>query len=115
MKIKIDIDAKDLIRSINNAIDNVEDVVSEEIQEAGKEILNMAKGLVPVDTGELKSSLKKEGTGMEAIVGTDCEYAQYVHFGTSRQSPKPFLYIPFDNISDDIDEEIADEVISLFD
>lgn len=115
MKIKIDIDAKDLIRSINNVIDNVEDVVSEEIQEAGKEILNMARGLVPVDTGELKSSLKKEGTGMEAIVGTDCEYAVYQEYGTRFQSGTPFLNPSFDNISDDIDEEIADEVISLFD
>lgn len=47
-------------------------------------------------TGFLRSSITSEfettGSTVRGEVGPGAHYAGYVHFGTSRQSPQPFLY-----------------------
>jgi len=64
------------------------------------------KALAPVDTGLLRNSImwkyKDQEGGHEegdkikndenyGVVGTNVEYAPYVHFGTRRQKAQPFL------------------------
>ena len=50
-----------------------------------------AKRNCPVDTGRLQGSIQHEVKGKEGIVGTNVEYAPYVHEGTSRMPGRPFL------------------------
>lgn len=54
-----------------------------------------AKARCPVDTGRLRSSItwriEADGNGVVAIVGTNVEYAIYVHEGTRHMSGRPFL------------------------
>lgn len=54
-----------------------------------------AKELCPVDTGRLRSSIRfslgVDEVGRFGQVGTDVEYAIYVHEGTSRMAARPFL------------------------
>lgn len=47
-------------------------------------IQSQAKALVPVDTSNLKTSInhKVQVSSLEAYVGTNCDYAIYVEFGT---------------------------------
>ena len=45
----------------------------------------------PVDTGNLRASITHRVDGDEAIIGTNVEYAPYLEFGTSKQSPQPYL------------------------
>lgn len=65
-----------------------------------------AQARVPVDTGNLKSTIGQDfdadGLGFEA--GPTANYAPYVHWGTSRMSPRPFLTSAFDAAIAPLDE-----------
>lgn len=52
-----------------------------------------AAKLCPVDTGRLRNSITHaiDGDEQAAYIGTNVEYAEYVHNGTSRRKPQPFL------------------------
>ena len=50
-----------------------------------------AKYYVPVDTGNLRSSIGTEGDNNKAIVGASAEYAAYVEFGTVRMEAQPYM------------------------
>ena len=47
--------------------------------------------LCPVDTGFLHDSIQVETTDTTVKVWTDCEYAQYVEYGTWKQDPQPYF------------------------
>ena len=63
------------------------------LEAIGIEAQNDAKAIAPVDTGRLKNSVTHsiDMGGSWAVIGTDVEYAKYVHLGTSRQRAQPFL------------------------
>ena len=44
-----------------------------------------------VRTGNLRQSISHAVQGEDAIIGTNIEYAPYVHFGAHGVPPKPFL------------------------
>ena len=52
-----------------------------------------AAALCPVDTGRLRNSITHtiDAGDNTAVVGTNVEYASYVHNGTSRTKAQPFL------------------------
>lgn len=50
-----------------------------------------AKRNCPVDTGRLQGSIQYEVKENDGMVGTNVEYAPYVHEGTSRMRGRPFL------------------------
>lgn len=54
-----------------------------------------AKARCPVDTGRLRGSInwriEIDGKGLVAIIGTNVEYAIYVHEGTRYMAGRPFL------------------------
>ena len=54
-----------------------------------------AKARCPVDTGRLRGSINwrlvMEGGTLTAIIGTNVEYAIYVHEGTRFMAGRPFL------------------------
>ena len=80
--------------------DNTEYIVDEigtalvrALEAVGIQAESDAAKLCPVDTGRLRNSITHtidEG-GKWAIVGTNVEYAQYVHNGTSTHKAQPFL------------------------
>lgn len=55
-----------------------------------------AKARCPVDTGRLRSSItwriEVDSKGVVAIVGTNVEYAFFVHEGTRYMAGRPFLH-----------------------
>lgn len=63
------------------------------IIQTGDDIVKDARSLVPVKEGNLHDSIYSEpvGDGYEIEVGAGMDYAGYVEFGTSRQSPQPYL------------------------
>lgn len=48
-----------------------------------------ARRFVPVDTGELRSSIRVDDTTAEVVA--DAEHAGYVELGTSRMAAQPYL------------------------
>jgi HK97 gp10 family phage protein len=68
------------------------------VRKTALDIEKNAKAIVPVDTGNLKSSighsdLRSVGTSgsIEAEVGPTANYGSYVEFGTSTMAPAAFM------------------------
>lgn len=70
------------------------------VQKSAADIEADAKALVPVDTGNLRSSISRDisestfsgsGTTFTAEVGPTANYGAYVEYGTSRARPQPYM------------------------
>lgn len=64
------------------------------VQATALKVVTLAKRFAPVDTGLLRSSinvLEFNASEPSAVVGTEVHYADFVEFGTSRQSPQPYM------------------------
>lgn len=63
------------------------------LEEIGLVAEGAAKRLCPVDTGRLRNSITHALIGDEdaVAIGTNVEYAIYVHEGTSKRKGTPFL------------------------
>lgn len=53
--------------------------------------LRYSHQLVPVDTGYLRSTLDAGGGDTSCYAETNCEYAQYVEYGTAYMSEQPYF------------------------
>ena len=60
-------------------------------EEAARFTWQMARGIVPVRTGHLRSTLRKYTKDKAHTVGTACHYAFYVEGGTRRMQAQPYL------------------------
>lgn len=56
-----------------------------------------AQQICPVDTGLLRNSIGVFSERLLRQVGTDVEYAWYVHDGTKKMSARPYLTPPFES------------------
>lgn len=65
------------------------------LQQVEMQTFNKAQIMVPVRSGALQDSLEHERTTTTATVFTDLYYAVYVHNGTYKLDPQPFLFVPF--------------------
>lgn len=67
--------------------------VSAEItKETLEDTVDIAKQIVPVDTGSLRDSIAYEMDGPSSGVAfADKEYAQFVEYGTIHMGPQPFM------------------------
>lgn len=76
--------------------------VGQAMMRHGQKVLNRARTLCPVDTGRLRGSLAMEvGRDNDEVVvrvGTNVEYARYVHDGTRYMEPRPFLDDALDSV-----------------
>jgi len=71
------------------------------IEAIGVAISDQARFNCPVDTGNMRSKIKFEtdNNDLKATIGTeDVDYAIFVHQGTRKQSPQPFLVQALDEI-----------------
>lgn len=79
-----------------NNVQVISDAINQAIVTALEEIGLVAEGaakrLCPVDTGRLRNSITHALRGDDSVaIGTNVEYAIYVHEGTSRRKGVPFL------------------------
>ena len=74
-------------------IEALDTATARALEAIGIEAEGDAARLTPVDTGRLRNSITHtiDGGDKTAIIGTNVEYASYVHNGTSRQKAQPFL------------------------
>lgn len=92
-------------------IDKLEDAVQEELENTAHDIEKDAKRNCPVDTGYLRSSIGTEIDDLEVNIGTDCEYAPFVHDGTYKMPARPFLDSAAETALNGIEDRIADAIV----
>ena len=92
-------------------IKDIERAVQEELEDTANNIEDDAKRNCPVDTGYLRSSIKTDVDKLDVEVGTDCEYAPYVHDGTYKMSARPFLDIAAETALNGIEDRIVDAIV----
>ncbi len=92
---------------------DIDGVVKRELADTASDIEEEAKANCPVDTGRLKSSIKADVQGLEANIGTDVEYAHFVHDGTYKMAARPFLESAANKELEGIEDRIADAIARL--
>ena len=92
---------------------DIDDIVQRELKSTASNIEKGAKNITPVDTGRLRASITADVRGLEANIGTDVEYARFVHDGTYKMEARPFLYTAADNMLEGIEDRIADDIARL--
>lgn len=84
---RVRLDRADLNRTITNASRT-------ELREAGRQVVNRARVLVPVDTGRLRSSIRADPPRIFSFrgsltVGSDLEYAAAINDGSRPHVIRP--------------------------
>ncbi len=75
-----------LIRRLQSVRNDSGRIIDRGLLKAGEKIRGRAVLLCPVDTGELRNSIRVQKTApLTAAVGTSLEYAPYVEYGTGTQ------------------------------
>lgn len=94
-------------------------LASAAIRKTAADIQADAQVLVPVDTGNLQSSIGVDVTGdgrfgvIEAEIGPTADYGAYVEYGTSRMAPQPYLGPAFDRRAPGLEEALGRAVEDL--
>lgn len=103
-------------------IERMPKVLNDETKKAVKqrtlEMETNAKNLAPVDTGHLKRSINSKIVDSSASITGEVstgtvEYAPYVEFGTSKQSPQPFMTPSFVNSSKGLEADLKSIIDGL--
>lgn len=92
---------------------DIDSIVKRELTDTASDIEEEAKNRAPVDTGRLRASIEADVKGLEANIGTDVEYAPYVHDGTYEIEAQPFLFSAADGILEDLEERLASDIARL--
>lgn len=72
-----------------------------------------AKDIAPVDTGNLRNSIRQKMKGpIEAEVRVNAEYAGYVEYGTTRAPAQPYLTPAVEMNKDNFERAISQVVES---
>ena len=102
---------QEVVIALQAMLDQLRDTINEQIQEAGIDTQADAKKACPVDTGRLRSSIQYTPDILEALVGTNVEYAPYVEMGHHTRSgsfvaAQPFLYPAFEKNAQVLKEKL---------
>lgn len=81
---------------------NIKESARKGLERGAKKMQKNAKYLAPVDTGNLRNSIKTKSQttqdGAKAQVFTNCEYAPHVEFGTGQRGSESNIDRPERNI-----------------
>jgi HK97 gp10 family phage protein len=78
MEIKIKVDNTD------KCLEELQEAVARALERCGMQAESTAKGLCPVDTGNLRNSITHQVDGDTVQIGTAVEYGVYVECGTGK-------------------------------
>ena len=92
---------------------DIGNIVQRELKSTASNIEEQAKKITPVDTGRLKKSIKADVKGLEANIGTELEYARFVHDGTYKMEARPFLFSAGDSVLEGIEDRLANDIMRL--
>ncbi|MBR3139707.1 MAG: hypothetical protein IKF11_02415 [Methanobrevibacter sp.] len=109
--INIDVEIKDSFhKKLNHS--KLEKAVELGLDHAIQECENTCRIEAPIDTGNLRRSIKKHnaGKGVRELRATDAPYWVYVQFGTSKMKENPFVTRTVTKVGPKIPKYIKQEV-----
>lgn len=85
------------------------------VKKAAYEFEARAKVEVPVDTGNLRNSIRTtfENDGMTGIVSTNVEYAIYVEYGTRFMAAQPYFTPAAEQVRGSFERAVKSELVKL--
>lgn len=85
------------------------------VKKAAYELEARAKVEVPVDTGNLRNSIRTtfENDGMTGVVSTNVEYAIYVEYGTRFMSAHPYFTPAAEQVRQSFERAVKSELVKL--
>lgn len=79
-------------RRLSRLADQIAGATEKAIDEFADEVVEHMQGVVPVDTGKLRRSIRKDKQGDKVTVGPrGVDYAEFVENGTSRTPAQPYV------------------------
>lgn len=110
----------ELIRKLNRIEARIKcEILEKAVKKGASVIQERAKELVPVDTGELRNSIRTkvetDGDTVKGIIYTNKSYAAYVELGTSKQNPQPYMYPALSERENEAHNVIKDTIKSEID
>ncbi|MEX1037862.1 MAG: HK97-gp10 family putative phage morphogenesis protein, partial [Acidimicrobiia bacterium] len=91
----VTVDVSDMKRELDRAGDEILDALALVVKESAWAVIDDARHLVPVDTGNLRDSITYRSKGehrAEVYIDTsDATYGHIVEFGTSARPEQPFM------------------------
>ena len=69
----------------------IKQAIRSALREVGERAVGYATDIVPVRTGNLRSSIAYDADDSQVIIGSDVPYASYVEEGTRNMRPRPYL------------------------
>lgn len=96
--------ARDLI----NQVGDFADPPIGALQIAAQIVIDVAQGLCPVDTGNLRDSAFIQALTGDVYFGFQAEYASYVEFGTYKMEAQPFLRPAIDGTQGEVLQAMYD-------
>lgn len=106
--VKIEDHSSEYLEDVDAALDRALEAIGIHIEgEAKEELENTPRR---IDTGNLRNSItyQVESSEKAVYVGTNVEYALYVHEGTVNMAPNRYLKNAVDRNKDQIDKYIKD-------
>lgn len=79
-------------RRLSSLADRITGVTADSVSDFADQMVDHMQSIVPVDTGTLKRSIRKQVSGTRATVGpVGVNYAGFVENGTSRTPAQPYV------------------------
>lgn len=100
---------------------NLNQLTANQVNEANKafkavviQMRNLAVQNCPVDTGALKSSVAsfpvENGADGECQLGSNMDYADFVHDGTHKMPARPFIQYAIDQLEPQLEQAVFDAI-----
>ena len=89
MNISISVDGN--INDISEIAEAIKSRLPAALLDGAEAVADTARGMCPVRTGQLRSSISTSSSGESAQVFADADYAIFVELGTYKMAAQPFL------------------------
>lgn len=90
--INITINAGNISANLQNfSANDLPNLIANGLEKVGSLITTESQSICPVDTGRLRDSMRYQTDADSVVIGTDVEYAPYVHEGTYKMEARPYL------------------------
>ena len=114
VQIEVQVDAAGAISMLQDGLANLEDSIAQALDQAGAQICDIARTIVPVRTGFLRSTIGYSADGLTLELTASAYYAGFVEFGTRRMKAEPYMRPAFYQFYPMLVDAIVAAVVNAF-